>query len=266
MTAVAPLPWHTIRVGLIWAYDGKARPGNDSFCDRALYLTSWLVLKGSARVTHGGRTTEAREGEWLFPSPIPRYQTFAPDTRLLSLAAQVEWPDGRSLFESAESFTLCSAEYPTLARRARQLCRRYQVRHDSFTRHLAYQEALYGWVRLLSETFQGLGIAPRLPAHSGSRLRDLLTLLITCPLDEPHPGERLARELGVSRVQFERLCVATLHRTSRQYLEERRLDHARRTLPLKLAKEVAAEIGFRHVSTFSAWYKRKTGNAPTLEA
>ncbi len=257
-------PWDAVRVEFVWAYEGSSTGARGrSLCDRALFLTAWLVLRGSARVEHHGQSTLALPGEWLFPRPVVRMQEFAPGTRLLSLALRAEWPDGRALFDGGQSLTLPAASHPALARQARLLLRRSHER-ETLAGHFAFREALYGWARTLSETLTAAGLDPRRAAHADERLATLLQRLDTCPLTELRPGERLARELGVSRVQFERLCAAALGRTSRQYLEERRLDYARRTLPFKLAKEVAAETGFSHVSTFSAWFKRKTGAAPTL--
>ncbi len=257
-------PWDAVRVEFLWAYEGSSSGARGrSVCDRALYLTAWLVLRGGARVEHGGTCAEAGPGEWLFPRPVVRVQEFAPGTRLLSLAIRAEWPDGRALFDGEQSCMLPAARHPELARQARRLLRRSRER-ETLAGHFAFREALFAWACTLCETLTAAGLDPRRPAHADARLATLLQRLDTCPLDEPRPSERLARELGLGRVQFERLCNAALGRTSRQYLEERRLDYARRTLPFKLAKEVAAETGFSHVSTFSAWFKRKTGAAPTL--
>jgi len=256
-------PWEAVRVELLWAYEGRPGTARSSFCDRALYLTGWLVRRGGACVTHDGETTAAREGEWLFPRPVPRIQEFEPGTRLLSLALRAEWPDGRSLFGAGPSLVLPAAHHPALARTARALLRRATHR-DGLAADFAFRQALYAWAGAVAAALTAAGLDPHWLNYRNARFTELLRLLDACPLTELHPGPRLARQLGVSRVQLERLCTAALGRTARQYLEERRLDYARRTLPFKLAKEVAAETGFAHVSTFSAWYKRKTGVSPAL--
>lgn len=256
-------PWNAVGIDLVWAYEGVPRPCRLRYCDDALYLTSWLVLEGEAFVDHEGKKTVARKGEWLFPRPVPRYQGFSSDTRLLSLALRIVWPDGRSLFDEGLSLVLPSAEYPDLARQAHRLCRALAESGDLIG-YFGFQEALYGWTRQLCETLTSAGVPMSPLAQGNARLTELLNLLETCPLDEMHPGRTLARRLGVSQVHLERLCTAAVGRTAKQYLEARRLEYARRALLHKLAKVVAAEIGFSHVSTFSAWYKRKTGHSPTL--
>ena len=84
------------------------------------------------------------------------------------------------------------------------------------------------------------------------------------PLHRAFSQSELVQQAGVSRAQLDRLFTAKLGQTPHQYFDRRRLRHAERSLQLpdRPIKEVAFDLGFRHVSSFSAWFKQKTGVNP----
>lgn len=271
------LHWSRLKVSLLWVYRGAIPSGLSGFMDTFPTLTAWLVLRGSASVTSGRKQDTARKGQWLFPKPGPRHQEFSPEAALLSVRFRIEWPNGDQLFDEGLGVVLEAADHPELERCARRLERateavaRRRYRDASFAdqkidflQFLQIEKAVHSWSEAVYRTLTSRGLAPNLQQTDDPRFASVLDLLDTWPLEEPYRATALARRAGLSRSSLERLAMRILGTGTKAYIERRRLDHALQGLrrPAQPVKQIALETGFRHTSSFCAWFKSRTGRSP----
>ena len=74
---------------------------------------------------------------------------------------------------------------------------------------------------------------------------------------------RLNMNLGISRRQLERILKVKFGRSPRRWMDGLRLNIAtKRLLDGQFVKSVAFDLGFKHTSHFSLWFKRHTGYGP----
>jgi AraC-like DNA-binding protein len=270
--------WSRIRIGLLWIYRGKLPPGVSGFMDQFLTMSAWLVLKGSAETTIAGRTLRAKKGEWLFPKTAPRHQKFGPDTEILSIRFRLEWPNGDQLFDPGSGIVLKSSRYPELEKAARRMERathsvtqtRFRDasladRKVNFLQHLQIEKTANLWCEAVYRTFIDAGISPILQQAGDPRIQTVLDLLDTWPLNEPFKVEELASQCGLSRSNLERIAGKALGGTSKAYFDRRRIEHALQCLrkggiPVK---QIGIEVGFRHTSSFCAWFRGRVGCYPS---
>ncbi len=272
-----PRLWCQLLTSLIWLYRGPIVPHGEGYRPDPLGSTAWLVLKGNAQVTIEGCRVSAGPGQWLFPKPIARTQNFSPNTEILSLRYHAEWPDGQQLFDQGLSVTFKETKYPELRRCAEKLQRMVcRVSHRSFNdisfactplslpHYFQIEQALMNWMQTMYHCLTSEGLTPHLRHFEDQRMTLALDLLNGWPLNQRYTNTLLARQVGLSRSQLERLFAHHLGATTKHYLDRRRLRQAQLALysQNKQVKELAYELGFRHVSSFSAWLKDKTGRAP----
>lgn len=79
------------------------------------------------------------------------------------------------------------------------------------------------------------------------------------------PLARVAREARLSTGELIRRFAALFGETPHQYRLRERLDRAKRMLARseRSVTDVCMEIGFSSVGSFSAWFARRVGRAPT---
>ncbi len=73
----------------------------------------------------------------------------------------------------------------------------------------------------------------------------------------------LATELGLSHRTLRRRIAIAFHAAPHKWLEAMRLRKAAELLPLLSVKEIAAQLGFKQVSHFSANFRRFYGICPS---
>lgn len=79
-------------------------------------------------------------------------------------------------------------------------------------------------------------------------------------------ARRIARELGISSRQLQRIFRARLHTSPALWLREQRLLRARQLLPTSCSvKTVAYSLGFTHVSQFCRDFKARFGRRPSAD-
>jgi len=124
--------------------------------------------------------------------------------------------------------------------------------------------ALLQWAKALYDALIAEGIKPSLERFEDSRVVRALRVLDSWPFHQSFSLSELVKNTGVSQAQLNRLFITRLGLTPHQYFERRRLRHADRNvlLPYLSIKEVALDLGFRHVSNFSAWFKQSMGMNP----
>jgi len=260
-----PIPWEHLQLTLRRVYEGPPRVSDrNRLCYAHLYLAAWYLKRGSVRVRQEGRIVEAGEGHWVFPRITPRYQDFSPGAEICSLAVDVVWPDGRPLFDAGlpAVFSGNLKETRRLHSIFRTILGLAAQSGEDLGDYLALRAAVHEWVRALHVLFSAHGILPDSRAFLSREQAALLEAVKAWPLYELYSAEKMAASLGMSRSHFERLAVRVLGKSPKRYFDERRLGHAMAMLGAKSVKEVAAEVGFGHASTFSAWFKKHTGVFP----
>ncbi|HEY9249511.1 MAG TPA: AraC family transcriptional regulator [Rariglobus sp.] len=269
--------WSRLTISLLWVYRGTVYPSVSGHMDGLHHMAAWLVLKGDVAVTADGEQVSAREGEWLFPKPVPRYQRFSKDAEILSINFRMEWPDGDPLFKKGLSLMLKSRDHPGLERIARRLERTVekvtQTRyHDArlteetleFPQFIELEKQVILWGEAVYHTLTKAGLRPNLHQTGDPRIHDILQYLDAWPLNEPFRVAGLARRSGLSRSNLDRIVTKALGGSGKAYMDRRRLNRAmqllhKRAIPIK---RIAIETGFNHTSSFCAWFKKKTGRYP----
>jgi AraC-like DNA-binding protein len=279
VSAVAPLvplaEWASLHAHLVWVYDGPVSPQGRRGKVSAFDLTAWLIREGQVTVKLGTQTWRATAGEWLFPPPGERWQEFSPDARLLSVRFRAQWPTGEDLLPANTGQRIPANEAPELLRAAVPLARFVQQRfHKAETDlmqapaaladHLRLQTLFSRWFETAVSVLAAQGLVP---AHTGKiddRLRSAVRRLDHQPLAASMNETTLARAVGLSVSQLNRLFLGQFGVTSRGYFERRRHRHALTALQEspRVAKEIAGDLGFSSQPHFSAWFRRKQGVSP----
>jgi AraC-like DNA-binding protein len=129
---------------------------------------------------------------------------------------------------------------------------------------LSLEKLLCEWLSALSEILDGRGIK-----HSGhfgidERVRMAVDQLHARDLAEPLALNTLATAVHISPNHLIRLFRKELQTTPHQFWDRLRIEHAQSRLrqPDIRIKEVAIELGFKHLSHFSKWFKQHTGKTP----
>lgn len=268
--------WSCVRHGLVWAYDDavlrKARQGVYTNPD----FSCWLVRRGQVTLTTGRQTVVARAGQWAFVACPTRRQNFSEDARILSIHFHFSWPGGEPVIAQPRNVVFSAADHPRLDRAARPIAR-LVTRHfpgagaflsDSLCTlpvYLRAQSLLPLWLDAYLETQAALGNFPRRLGLDDDRMLHAFAELDRQPLDEKFSEKRFVAASGLGRSQLNALFVRSAGTTPRRYFEKRRLEAAQRLLSGTRAsvKEIALDLGFRHVAHFSAWFSRLTGASPT---
>ena len=271
--------WLNLNIHLLWCHNlpvaaGRADAGGILRSTEYTNSGAWLVREGWAQVEHDGQCHRAVPGQWLIVKPVTRVQTFSTDARLISIAFEARWPDGSHLYQEGLSLVLDAGEVPVLEEKVRPILNAvkgiaqdtWDLRdHPADLRRFLYLEQLMcDWLSSLSEILEGRGIK-----HSGhfgfdERVRMAVDLLQARDLAEPLSLETLANALHISPNHLIRLFRKNIQATPHQFWDRLRIEHAQSRLqqPGIRVKEVAIDLGFKHLSHFSKWFKRHTGHPP----
>lgn len=271
--------WLNLNLQLLWCHNRRVAEGTRETGEVFRFTeftnsAAWLVREGWARVEHDGQCHTALPGQWLIVKPGPRVQTFSRDARLLSIAFEARWPDGSPLYQEGLSLVLDAAAVPALEQKVRPILnavmriapgtwdlRDHKADLQSF---LSLQPLLCRWLAALAAVLDEHGI--RHSGHFGidERVRLAVDRLQARDLAEPLALENLAAEVHVSPNHLIRLFRRDLRSTPNQFWDRLRIEHAMSRLrqPDIRIKEVAIDLGFKHLSHFSKWFKRHAGKPP----
>ena len=271
--------WLNLKLHLLWCHNRRVAEGRQvtgptlqstEFTNSA----AWLVREGWAQVEHDGECHTAHPGQWLIVKPGPRVQTFSHDARMLSIAFKARWPDGSQLYQDGLSLVIEARDAPALEQKLRPILNAvmeiapgtWDVRdHRADLRcFLRLEQLLCEWLLALSEMLDRRGIK-----HSGhfgidERVRVAVDLLHARDLAEPLALETLAAEVHVSPNHLIRLFRKDLQTTPHQFWDRLRIEYAQSRIrqPDIRIKEVAIDLGFKHLSHFSKWFKQHAGKTP----
>lgn len=271
--------WLNLKLHLLWCHNRHVAKGSQ-ITGPTLRFTkytnsaAWLVREGWARVEHDGQCHTAHPGQWLIVKPGARVQTFSEDARLLSIAFEARWPDGSHLYQDGLSLVIEASDAPALEEKVRPILTAvmniapgtWDLRdHGADLRcYLRLEQLLCEWIAALSEILAGKGI--RHSGHFGidERVRMAVDLLHARDLADPLALEILAAAVHISPNHLIRLFRKDLQTTPHQFWDRLRIEHAQSRLRQSdiRIKEVAIDLGFKHLSHFSKWFKRHSGKPP----
>jgi AraC-like DNA-binding protein len=271
--------WHGLRLGLLFCYEGPVS-GHGHGKRGISGGTAWCVAQGWARVTDDtGVRVRATAGQWLMARPGVRIQEFSPQARLLSINFRAAFHTGEHLFQEGLSLVLEGADHPQLERCGRRLERVAKRLFGSgrsglsmgnrvvldLGDYLALQDALMKWVSAWSHALIASGLKPTTASTSDPRVGLALSFVQEHVQDPDLDAARVAGSVGLSFSQLNRLFLREREETLGHCIQRIRLERANHLLMRTgfSIKEVALQLGFRHQSHFTAWFRKQAGRTPT---
>jgi AraC-like DNA-binding protein len=268
--------WLSLRLALFHIYEGPVQLlGRNTFVPPGGNHYVWFLEEGSVSVSQEDRVVQATKGQWLLASPGGRRQDFSEDARIISIHFQAKWPDGCNLFEEGLSLVLENSAYPSLEREACILLNAMKrtLPYDwakiiktplTVKQYLTFQHLGLGFLIALVEALDQEGIIPSRIGQTDERLLAVLRQLDNHPINLPLDESKLSRNNGLSNDHLSVRFREAFGLTPNCYMESRRRDYARRLLAHSAMpiKEIASNLGFRTLSDFSAWFKRKHSQSP----
>jgi AraC-like DNA-binding protein len=267
--------WTNLRANLAFAYEGAVASGfEDSPC-RPDFLGAWLMLRGGAEVTQEGRTTRAREGEWLILRQAGGRQHFSEDARILSIRFSVEWPDRKPFYELGLSTTLRAKDFPSLGTAGYRLLTAVRdsspdtpldlrLNPISLQAFINIKVRFWAWLGELASALAASRVEPTRTSLKDERVVRALHQLNEVSLELPLNENALAAAAGLQPAQFVRVFRREAGTTPKRYFDERRRDACRRLLAGSdlPVKEIALNLGFLSLSDFSAWFSGREKISP----
>ncbi len=279
MPAIDHLDLPGLRCEWLWVYDASV-PGVETWSKEILVPPGvFFVLKGMGRIQAGDRELELPQGTAFFSAPGMRRQWFERGTRLLSVGFRATWPDGLPLFKEGLDCAEPAARLRKLHLATRQL---YRSAHGRL-RSVTYREAtrpsapslaewcrreasFRAWFAVYIDALARLGVPSAPGRRAGDeRMGEIIRRLDAWPLSKPLVVAGIAAGLDCGERRLEQLLAAELGLTPHAHLNRRRIEAARRLLagtstPLK---QIAHELGLRHASHFTKWFRRHAGMTPS---
>ncbi|MDB6095200.1 MAG: AraC family transcriptional regulator [Verrucomicrobia bacterium] len=266
--------WASLHTHLIWIYDGPVSSAGQGSMFSA-HHAAWLLRRGRVEVRQGQQRWRAEAGQWLFPPPGDRSQLFSDDARLLSVRYRATWPTGEDFFEKGLGLSVAATAHPELLRAAMPLARFVDRNFPAATIdlmqtpaplevHFRLQTLFARWIETVVVVLTREGVMPSHMGRIDPRLLDAMRRLDGQPLSQPMAENTLARAVGLSVTQLNRLFFRQFGVSSRAYFEQRRFQHALDVLESSpsAVKEIAYELGFSSLPHFSAWFRRRRGLSP----
>ncbi len=268
--------WSSLHPQLFWVYRGDVHPLGRRVETKDPRLIAWLLLAGSVEVRARAGRWRAAEGEWLFPPSHGRTQHFSAGAQILSLSFRVDWPGGRSLYDTSTACVAAAAEYPRLERTATALWRTVERSFPDASNHLFLESGtldahweigrlFLDWLRAYADAMARLGTPIWRPHAADERLGRALMAIEQHPLHRPFRERDLAAAAGVSIPHLHRIFARHAGATPRTRYEERRHQMAAMLLTQtdRPLKAIAADLGFSSPAHFSRWFRAKSGAAPS---
>lgn len=270
--------WTYLRNTMLWCYDAipqrKAR--RTDFYPRC--LNAWLVRNGETKVEINGKITIARPGQWMIPKPVPRIHDFPDTTHLLSIGFQTKWSTGEHFFNQGLPCVLDAKDYPQLEEYALELLEENNKIAKSegylglsrtelpFNTFMRIQQKYNRWFEALYEALGKEGIQPTLVGDIDERVQQAINLIESHPLGKTFQTSAVAKAIGISSAQLDRLFRKQLNHTPKHHFDLRRIEYAidflcRSNVQIK---EIAFALGFSSMGHFTKWFKNSQYCSPTV--
>jgi len=133
----------------------------------------------------------------------------------------------------------------------------------TFSAFLGIERQFLLWLEVLYQSLMANGLRANLFEVEDPRLRQAIGVLRGWPLNQEYKVEDVARIVGIGARQLERLFIQSLGVTSKKYMERRKYQFVQENLEgdLMSVKEVAFQVGFKHVPSFCRWYRKYAGRS-----
>ena len=265
--------WAGLHVSLQRFWEGKPIGHIGSFT--GVVLTVWHMKAGDVIVRKGDHERCAKAGEWIVCHPGTRHQTFSDSARLVSLHLHVECPAGAARWGGEPVVAFGSdAKLGRLLLKLRQSDSLKKISAQGRLNPESEPATLEAMLELKVRTMtffsrlitllRPCGMHYEISPIRDPRVRETRRRLAASDLRDGFSREELARQVGISASQLDRLWMSELGQTPKHYWNWRRLEIACALLQEdRLAKEVAYETGFDHLSQFSLWFRANMDEAPS---
>ena len=267
--------WSNVHQQLLWSYRGAVHPKGRNRETTNTNLFGWLLLRGSCETTCVSGKRRAGRGEWMFPPFGPRHQLFSKGARIISICFRLDWPGGKSLIDPGVGVVLRTADFPDLEATANGLCEYLEAEFPSafndlflhpseLRQHLEIGTLFAQWLKAYGKAMEVAGIVPFRPYEEDPRLARAMQLIEMHALNQPFREVTLARSVGISAPQLNRLFTRHLGMTPKERFEERRRRSAIALLEqtARPIKAVSADLGFSSPAHFSRWCVKALHLAP----
>lgn len=269
--------WWTLRLSLIWAYWAQPVSRKHYEADPGSSFQIWRVDAGYVRLRSRSKWSRGRSGEWLVMAGDKQGHEFSGDAKLLSINLVAHWMDDQPLFALNGPLRMDASEVPRLNRRGEDLvraCPAFALPHRQVPAMLAepsspqefmriracFHSFVEVWIEAMLAAGARLTRTGRIDPRCAEAIRHIDANAVCGRVDQ----RQLARRVGLSVSQLNRLFVRDIGITPETYQQRERINHAKRaviesTVPIK---QIAYSMGFRHLSHFSVWFRRKVGCSP----
>lgn len=267
--------WAHLQTRLIWAYEGEVLPQYRNLSEHFPGQAALLLRQGSVEIQTEKGVQKASAGQWVLPRSGKRLQKFSRDARVLSVRFDLHWPGGRPLFDWDIALVFRSAEAPRLEAEANHLRQWIEHRfpnvlsslpamHGDLRTHLAIHRSFSSWLCVYVEVLMSQGLKPTRLGTIDARMLQVIHNLDHHPLNSPFLEKKLAKEIGLSPSQMDRLFIRQFKMTPRQYMDRRRIETAVELIQSSSLsiQQVSCEMGFNSLPYFSRWFRSRTGQGP----
>ncbi len=273
------ITFRELRSELLWAYDDEVAVSNLSSDMSPVQTIAWLIRRGGVLIRQGSDVVTATPGTWVFPAMMRGRQEFKPGTKLLSIRFTTRWLDSRrSLFDHRRAVLISSVDAPELEQTGSNLAKAVRthagnVQIELHSRaidvgaHFAIQARFSDWLSAYANAMQRVaGMKPKLPVVRDARAIAAMRLVEDHPFAQPLREATIARRIGLSISQMNRMFHRYYDSTPKRWFDARRREHAVNALIYSDAqiKSVAFSLGFSSLPHFTKWFRRQTGQAPLM--
>lgn len=256
-------------------YDGRAVEGAGQWVKLVPSTEAfWIIRSGFAEIRMGKRRWRVGAGGGMCLGMGAREQFFSEDARLLSINHVWKDADGRPHFLLPEPHQFAAVAARDLVAAAEQFSHEVALRigkpalmPSSRMNANDYQSvigAFHYWLASYGEYLDRGGFRSVSEVPIDPRLLKARRLLDQVPLDQAIDYATVAGRAGISRTQLERLFRTHFATTPHAYFQRRRAEYACQALlqPGIPIKAISLNLGFRHLSRFSAWFSSREHNPP----
>ncbi|MFV0338157.1 MAG: helix-turn-helix domain-containing protein [Chthoniobacterales bacterium] len=269
-----PADWQALRISVDRCYEGIPVGKSGTFSGTVATLCE--MRSGHLDMQRDGLAirTNARSRPWVINIPGKRTQHFSDKARILSVHLSLSNPENGAEWNGLPMVLV----YPDSA--AKQALQKLQQTVQeiglstqelemrghplSLPDALALQIAGTKLFAHILRLVHPHGMRFEVPTISDQRVYDSHLLLAAMPVQIEFSRKKLAMKQGLTAGQLDRLWRKELGLTPQQYRDRQRFTFACEQLrrPAIPIKAIAADLGFRHLSQFSNWFRTRHNESP----
>lgn len=258
------------------AYRGEPPPAFRHVSNANGFYSLWFVEKGSVRIQSKFGSVHLGELDWILVPPLLlKRQDFSENARLLSLGFEASWTNQIPWMQFEQPILGRISTGNTLVIQARKIVATLTRGDSPGHQPLAERKVdAAGLARIQGCLFQLLAdLTPIALRHGAvipsshakdSRVDQIVTDLQSRPSIHTLPYARWKKEVGLSRVQIDRLFRSEFGQTPRSQRDHFLLAAIKRHLLTRRAstKETAVLFGFSDSSHLCRWFRQHASTSP----